>query len=54
MLPILIEIVSVTVTVIVSVINYSTFMKVPGAYIVIKRVITEQVNVKMKKGDFNC
>ena len=53
LLPILIEIVSVTVTVVISVINYSTFMKVPGAYIVIKRVITEQVNVKMKKSDFN-
>ena len=29
-------------------------MKVPGAHIVIERVVTEQVNVKMKKGDFNC
>ena len=35
-------------------VNYSTLMKVPRAHIVTKRVITEQVNVKMKKGDFNC
>ena len=28
-------------------------MKVPGAHIVIQIVITEQVNVKMKKGDSN-
>ena len=34
-------------------VNYSTLMKVPRAHIVTKRVITEQVNVKMKKGDFN-
>ena len=53
LLPILIEIGSGTVTVIVSV-NYSTLLKVPGAYIVIKIVITEQVNAKMEKGDFHC
>ena len=35
-------------------VNYSILMKVPRAHIVTKRVITEQVNVKMKKGDFNC
>ena len=40
-------------TVIVSV-NYSTFTKVPGAHIVIERVITEQLNVKVEQGDFNC
>ena len=34
-------------------VNYLTLMKVPRAHIVTKRVITEQVNVKMKKGDFN-